>query len=103
LHKVFIEIVPRGILPAFRVENFGFKKAGILEAKGDSQCLHYSSQRISTIGLKVWEYDFDGVFEVLSACTAQDFFGLFCTTVVEAWLFKKVYWAIQKRQHPYVF
>jgi hypothetical protein len=53
--------------------------------------------------MKQWGSDDFGlnmVLEVLSACTAQDCFGLFCTTVVEALLFREVYWAIRCK---YVF
>jgi len=101
LQKVFIEIIPRGILPALRVNNFWFKKTGILETNGGSVCMECSNQQISA--MEQWYFeDFElyQVVEVLSACTAQDCFGLFCTTVVEALLFKIVYRAIQGK---YVF
>jgi hypothetical protein len=101
LHKVLIEIIPRGILPALRVNNFWFKKTGILgilEAKGGSVCLECSSQRISAISsmdsYRLFDMDIN-MLKILTACTAHNFFGLFCTTVVEALLFRTVYWAIK--------
>jgi hypothetical protein len=103
LHKVLIEIIPRGILPALRVDSFWFKKTGILEAKGGSVCLGCSSQRISAIrSMDVHRHD--DLLKILTACTAQNFFGLFCTTVVEALLFRTMYWAITEgRWNQYVF
>jgi hypothetical protein len=98
LHKVFIEIIPRGILPALRVGNFWFKKTGILEANGGSVCLGCSSSATESVNI----FHPLEVIEVLTACTAQDFFGLFCTTVVEALLFRTMYRAI-KGKYQYVF
>lgn len=93
LHKLFIEIVPRGILPALRAHNFWFKESGIL----DSGCLerHWISRGL------VWpmEHIFEEFLELLSACTTQQCFGLFCTTMVETLLFREVYWTISNRKY----
>jgi hypothetical protein len=66
-------------------------------------CMECLSQQIPA--MTEWHFDnidFYKVIEVLpqAVCIAQGFFGLFCTTVVEALLFREVYWAIRRK---YVF
>jgi len=93
MHKVLIEIIPRGILPVLRVGNFRFKKMGILDDKEGSVCLKCSIPQI-LIGRRHWldTNSFEMLSKIPSACTGQDFFQLLCTTIVEAILFGMVYW-----------
>jgi len=93
MHKVLIEIIPRGILPALRVGNFWFKKTGILDDRDGSVCLQCSIPQV-LIGRDHWldAKSFETLSEIACACTGQDFFQLLCTTIVEAILFGMVYW-----------
>jgi len=89
MHEVFIEIIPRGILPALRVSNFWLKKTGILDVKDGSVCLKCSNAEI-------WEcssldaQDFGVLCEICRACTGQDYFQLLCTSILEVILFGMV-------------
>ena len=104
MHKVLIEIIPRGIIPALRVGNFWFKKTGILDDKHGSVCLKCSIPQI-LMGRRHWLHT--NSFEMLSAipsvCTGQDFFPLLCTTIVEAILFGMVYWSTGHKRYVFPF
>jgi hypothetical protein len=93
MHKVVIEIIPCGILPALRVGNFWFKQTGILDDKDGFLCFKCSIPQIS-IGRRHWlnTKSLEMLSEIPSVCTGQDFFQLLCTTIVEAILFGMVYW-----------
>ena len=98
LHEVFIKIVPTGILPGLRADNFRFKKTGIFESKGGSVCMECSNRQISEMSQRYSEdFNIASVIEVLSACTALNCFVLFCTDVGEALLFREVYWPIWRK------
>ena len=93
MHKVLIEIIPRGIIPALRVGNFWIKKTGILGDNDRSVCLKCSIPQIF-IRQSHWldRTTFEMLSEIPFVCTGQDFFQLLCTTIVEAILFGMVHW-----------
>ena len=104
MHKVLIEIIPRGIIPALRVGNFWFKKTGILDDKDGSVCLKCSIPQI-LIGRQHWldTHSFEMLSAIPFVCTGQDFFPLLCTTIVEAILFGMVYWSTGHKRYVFPF
>ena len=105
MQEVFIEIIPRGILPALRVSNFWLKKTGILDSKDGSVCLKCSiTQILIGDGSDLWHgvdaLKFGVLAEIARACTGQGCFQLLCTSILEVVLFGMVLWVAR---HEYVF
>jgi len=77
--KVFIAILPCGILPALSQYISRINNLGIFE---DSYCLR--CQQEIPEGLVDYSYDYEALIGILPMCTAENFFQTFCTRVIES-------------------
>ena len=94
MHKVFNEILLRGILPAFGQQiSRTASKLGIFESQNCLKCLQASLRAVPE-----FESLSDDLVlcEILPMCTGQNFFQTLCTRMVEYELLRMVWFTYRE-------
>ena len=97
MHKVFMEILLQGILPALDQHILDTSKLGIFESQNCLGCL----QEVPEMLLNM--HDFAALSQILPMCTGQNYFQTLCTRVIESTLLTMVHSLMKEHKSQYVF
>ena len=99
MQKIFIAILPHGILPMLDQHISRASELGFFENQNCFRCL----QDVPNLKmLVVLNTSFEELLQILPMCTSQNFFQSFCTRVLESVLLGMV-WIRMSNRYIFVF